>query len=94
MIANEEKEHLKKSFSVYELFYYTIVTIVFTSTLLLIIPFVEVYTNGISDVNYIVPAFAYIIVIAEMVWSLRQPYNELVKSSGHFKQTQLVHGWK
>lgn len=89
MIANGEKDHLKKSFSVYELFYFTIVTIIYTATLLLIIPFIQVYTKGITDVNYIVPAFAYIIVIAEMIWSLRQPYNELVKAAGHFKQTQV-----
>lgn len=89
MIANDEKEHLRKSFSVYELFYFTIVTVVFTATLLLIIPFVCVYTKGITDANYIVPVFAYIIVIAEMIWSFRQPYNELVKAAGHFKQTQL-----
>lgn len=89
MIANEEKEHLRKSFSVYELFYFTVVTIIFTSTLILIVPFVQVYTNGITDVNYIVPTFAYIMVIAEMIWSLRQPYNELIKAAGHFKQTQI-----
>ena len=76
MIANGEKEHLKKSFNVYELFYFSVITIIYTATLLLIIPFVQVYTNGITDTNYIVPAFAYIIVIAEMIWSLRQPYNE------------------
>ena len=89
MIANGEKEHLKKSFNVYELFYFSVITIIYTATLLLIIPFVQVYTNGITDTNYIVPAFAYIIVIAEMIWSLRQPYNELVKAAGHFKQTQI-----
>ena len=87
MIAKNEKVALNHSFKIYELFYTTIATIVFTTTLLVILPFVAVYTNGITDANYYRPTFAYLFVISEFLWAIRQPYNDLVKTAGHFKET-------
>ena len=88
MYVKNEKENLNKSFKNFEFFYYTIVTIIFTCTLCLIIPFVSVYTRGISDINYIRPIFAILIVSAEYMWAIRLPYNSLVLAVGHFKETQ------
>lgn len=89
MIAKGEKENLNKSFKIYECLYFSVATIVFSCTLFLITPFVRIYTKGITDVNYIRPSFAVLMVIAELLCIIRQPYNDLVKVSGHFKQTQI-----
>jgi len=89
MIANDEAENLNKKFNLYEIIYFIICTIIFTATIILITPFVSVYTKGIADANYIRYTFGYLIVISEYVWAIRQPYNELVKSSGHFKETRI-----
>lgn len=88
MIARNEKENLNKKFSLYEFIIYTIVTVMFTSAAVLIIPFVKVYTNGITDVNYIRPAFAYIMVAAYAALAIRSPYNILTLAAGHYKQTR------
>ena len=89
MLAKGEHENLNRAYKKYEAYYLTIATIVFSTTLFLIVPFVSIYTKGITDANYIRPAFAYIIVIAEFIWAIRQPYNDLVKVAGHFKQTRV-----
>ena len=89
MIAKGEKEKLSKSFKKYEGYYLTIATIIFASTMFLITPFVGLYTKGITDANYIVPEFAVIMVLAEFVWAIRQPYNDLIKVVGNFKQTRV-----
>ena len=89
MIAKDETDHLQKSFKIYEFFFNTIITIAFTCTFILIIPFVKVYTHGITDYNYILPAFAFIIVSAEFMWAIRQPYNALIKGKGHFRETRV-----
>lgn len=88
MIAKNEKETLNKSFKNYELLYFTIITIFFACTMLLIVPFVKVYTAGIQDVNYSRPVFAFIIVLAEFIFSIRIPYNSLALVAGHFKETK------
>lgn len=89
MLAKGEQSKLNKAFKTYEGYYITIATIIFSSTMFLITPFVSLYTKGITDANYIVPEFAIIIVLAEFVWAIRQPYNDLVKAAGHFKQTRI-----
>lgn len=89
MIANDEKEQLNKSFSAYEVFYYSIITVMYICTMLLIVPFVSIYTKGITDANYIRPIFAYVLVASEYAWSIRLPYSSIVLASGHFKQTRV-----
>lgn len=88
MIARGEKENLNKSFKTYEGFYFTLSTIICISTMLLILPFVSVYTQGITDANYVRPLFAYLIVLAEFMWVIRLPYSSITLAAGHFKETK------
>lgn len=88
MYANNEKENLNKNFKIYEFFYFTMITIVYTCTLCLILPFVQIYTYGITDTNYYRPLFAYLIIISEYIWAIRLPYSSLTLALGHFKETQ------
>ena len=87
MIAKGEQENLNRSFRTYELFYFTLITIVYIITMVMILPFVKVYTSGISDANYYRPAFAILITVAELMWSIRLPYSGITLAAGHFKQT-------
>lgn len=88
MFANNEKEALKSSFSSYEWRFHTIATFVFSLTFLLILPFVKVYTRGITDVSYYAPAFAYILTSAYYMYCLRLPYNIIVLAACRYKETQ------
>lgn len=88
MIANNEKDTLKKSFQTIEWIVHTIVIFIFTIAAITIVPFVSVYTRGIRDANYITPMFALILVLAYAVQCLRIPYFRIIKAAGHFKETQ------
>lgn len=88
MLAKGEKEELDKSFDKIEWFLHTLVTLAFSITVVLIIPFVRIYTAEITDTEYIVPVFAYLITLAQAAYCLRLPYNIMVLAAGHYKQTQ------
>ena len=88
MIAKGEKETLNNSFRIYELFYFTLITIVYTISMVMILPFIKVYTMGITDANYYRPVFAILIILAELVWAIRLPYSEITLAAGHFKETK------
>ena len=88
MLAKNEQKNLCKKFNLYEIIYNMINVIIFSSALVLIVPFVSIYTKNIVDADYIRPTFAALLVISEYIWGIRQPYNELVKASGHFKETK------
>lgn len=89
MIAKNEKEKLNDSFSQYETTMHIVVTFVFTCTAILVTPFVTIYTRGVTDTNYLVPCFGYLISFANMMHCYRVPYNTLIMSAGHYKQTQV-----
>lgn len=88
MFVREEKTKLDETFSVFEWVVHTMVIFSFAVAGVLIIPFVKVYTNGITDANYIVPVFATLTVIANGLYCLRLPYTLMVNAAGHFKETQ------
>lgn len=88
MWAKQELKELKEFFGKFEWILHTGTTLVFGITSILIVPFVEVYTKGITDVNYKQPLFAVLIVAANAGHCLRLPYNIMILAGGHYKQTQ------
>lgn len=88
ILAKEEKETMNKSFECVEWIVHMLVTILFAIAEIMIIPFVKVYTKGVTDINYILPSFGFVLVLAYMIQCLRIPYFIIIKAAGHFKQTQ------
>lgn len=88
MVANGEKDELLDIFKLIEWCTHVGVTVVFTISAILIVPFVSVYTEGITDADYIAPLFGILLVAAYAARCLRIPYFLIVKASTHFKETQ------
>ena len=88
MLAKNETENLRKKFSAYELLYMMVATVLFACTLILITPFVQIYTSGVSDADYVRPLFGCLITLSEFVWAVRLPYSTLTLAAGHFRETR------
>lgn len=88
MLAKDEIEELKVFFARVEWLLHTGTTFVFGCTGVLVIPFVTLYTRGVTDADYVVPLFAVLITLAHAGHCLRLPYNILILAAGHYKQTQ------
>ncbi len=88
MWAKKETEAIERNIGVFELLISCFVSIVFSCTIVLILPFVQLYTEGVTDVNYIQPFYAFIAISAQAFYCLRMPYLTLVQAAGHYKQTR------
>lgn len=86
--ANDDADSFKRQFETFEYKMHLFVTFIFSSTALLIVPFIQVYTKGITDVNYIEPSFGMMLSAAWGMYCIRLPYNSAVLAIGHYKQTQ------
>lgn len=86
--AKQELEELKIVFSWTEWIIHTTVVFFFTITAILIVPFVEIFTSGISDADYFQPIFGVTIVLAYAIYCLSLPYLIMILAVGHYKQTQ------
>lgn len=90
MYAKKETDNLNRVFGYYETLISIVSIILFSTTAVMIIPFVQIYTSGINDVNYIIPNFAIIAILAELVYTLRTPYHYMANAANRFKQTRLA----
>lgn len=86
VLASDNQEESNTAFDIYEFGIDFITIFIFACGLVLITPFVKVYTLGINDANYIQHTFGYILVLAEMVYCFRDPYIAVTYTAGHFKQ--------
>ncbi len=88
MYVKKEVEQLNSTFNAFELSIHSFVTLLYSVAGVMIIPFVKVYTKGITDADYIVPLFSVLIVTANAAYCLRMPYYIMIQAAGHFKETQ------
>ena len=88
LYAQNNTSKLHTVYSWTEWIIHTVTTFVFGCTLTLIVPFVLVYTNGVTDANYNQPLFAVLIVLAYASYCFRLPYHIVIKAAVHYKQTQ------
>ena len=89
--AKQEYDRLKQVFGMIEMGLHFATVFLFTCTGILILPFIRVYTDGISDAEYIQPLFAVLIVLAHATQCIKTTYNMVILAGGHFKQVQRCH---
>lgn len=88
MLSKREDKVIEDNFKIFELYMFSVASIFFITAAITIVPFVKVYTAGVTDVNYSRPVFAGIISLATFFSCIRIPYVCLVQAAGHFKQTR------
>ncbi|MEY8483747.1 polysaccharide biosynthesis C-terminal domain-containing protein [Lachnospiraceae bacterium 48-21] len=88
-LAKKNSDEIKSGFDLYEFTIFFVSTFLFASGMSLIVPFVTVYTSGITDADYYQPVFAVLMILAEAVYCLRDPYVSISYAAGHFKQTRI-----
>lgn len=86
--ARRESNELSFFFETVEFIIHVLTLWVFLCTAFLILPFVSIYTDGVTDINYYQPLFAVILTIAYAGHCLRLPYNMMILAAGHYKETQ------
>lgn len=89
LYANDEIKLLNKYFDKIEWIVHTGVIYLHGMAAVLINSFVMIYTRGVEDISYEAPVFSFLLVLASAAYSLRSPYQSMIFSAGHFKQTQI-----
>ena len=82
--GNLKEIHLK--LDLYEYIIFSVVTFLFTVAMLLITPFVMIYTQGVRDADYYQPLFGIVFVMAEALYLLKFPHLNLAYSANKFRE--------
>lgn len=89
--AKQEREALDSYFSYTQWLIHSASLFVWCCTYKLIVPFVLVYTEHMTDVNYNVPVFAALICMAYALFCLRLPFHSMVLAAGQYRNTQNIY---
>lgn len=88
MWMKQEWGNVRKNLRHYEFLIGCFVSVIFSSTFVLILPFIRIYTKAVNDINYILPGYATIVVTAQAFYCFRMPYLTLVQAAGKYKETK------
>lgn len=89
VIAKGELRTLQKAYQEFELVYYMLITWVYSCAMILIMPFIKLYTQGVTDANYDVPVIGALFILSGLLHHIKTPQGTLVLSAGLFKETRI-----
>ena len=81
-------EKLTKIYDVYSLLYAIIIFSIMTVAMIMIGPFVKLYTAGITDIDYMLPYLPELFTVIALFSGVRAVAARLITVSGHAKKTQ------
>lgn len=89
--AKQEHEELNRYFGFMEWLLHGSVLFVWCCTFKLIVPFVLIYTEHMTDTNYDVPVFAALLCIAYGLFCIRILFHNMILAAGDYKNTQNIY---
>ena len=79
---------LNKKYKVYETLVFYVVAVFFSTASIMILPFIKMYTNVVSDVNYIYPSLAILSAVWGAMHSARIPATAVINAAGLYKENR------
>lgn len=88
MWAKGEKTSIKEWLSVFEFVIGFFIVVFFSTAMVMVIPFVKLYTRNVDDIEYTNTLYAAIAIVAQAFFCLRFPYVSLVQAAGKYRETK------
>lgn len=85
--ARNSEGEIKKAFEYYNFFVYNLTTFLNACGIVLLVPFVKLYTLNISDANYDRPVFGIVLLMAYALESYREPYLQMTYTANKYRET-------
>lgn len=88
VIARGEQRILQRAYGEFEYAYYSLISIAYTVAFVMIMPFIRLYTSGVTDIDYDLPVVGFLFVLNGLLYNIKTPQGMLVISAGLFKETK------
>lgn len=89
VIAKEDKSVLQKVYTEFEFAYYSLIAVAYSVAMVMIMPFIRIYTSGIMDISYDIPIIGFLVVLNGILYNIKTPQGMLIHSAGLFKETKI-----
>lgn len=89
MIAKGEYEALHSAYEKYKCMLTFLTITLFGATAILIVPFIKIYTSGVTDAEYSQPLFALLMILGEAINCLILPCFNMTIAANKLKESQM-----
>lgn len=88
VISKGEYTLLKRVLGEFEVGCYAIISVMFGAAAILFMPFITIYTSGMTDANYIQPLIAVFLLANTFFAVIKNPLSAMIQAAGHYKSTR------
>jgi hypothetical protein len=85
---SKDRNQFIRLFDMYELYSITIYSMLFTILYMFMLPFLRLYTDGVTDINYINTWYNILFCAVFLLSNLRAPAQTVITVAGHFEKTK------
>lgn len=85
---NTDRQRFLRLLDTYEIFNMTLTFSLFCIANIFILPFMQLYTSGVSDISYIDKYLPYLFIAVQLLSNGRNSSSYVINYAGHFQQTQ------
>jgi hypothetical protein len=89
VIARKETAKLQSLVKEFEVIYYFLLSVAYSVTMIMILPFVRLYTGNVTDAVYTIPSVAFLFVLSGFCYCMKTPQSVLVIAAGKYKETRV-----
>ena len=83
-----EGKRINKTYEIFDYVVAVIISIVFSITAVMLLPFVKLYTNVVDDINYIHPLYAILMSIWGALYAYRIPVTAVINAAGIYRENR------
>ncbi|MEG1775885.1 MAG: hypothetical protein RR367_05235, partial [Clostridia bacterium] len=88
LLISETKSVFQRAYRDFECLYHMANTILFGVAAVLIVPFVNLYTHGVTDVNYNVPLLGLLMIAEALANQCKMPMDLMISATGKFREVR------
>lgn len=78
-----------KTYDLYDYIVSYVITVVFSTTVIMILPFVQIYTSVVNDINYINASYSVLFCIWAAIYSYRIPVTAVVNAAAIYTKNRM-----
>ena len=88
LIVRGHKEKFQQAYRDFEYLYLAVTSILFSVAAIMIVPFVVLYTDKITDANYSAPLIGMMVVLEAITDHAKMPMDLMITAAGKFRETR------
>ena len=88
-LSLSQGKDIDSAYKIYDFIVSIVIAVVFSTMAVMLIPFINLYTSVVDDVNYIYPLYGVLISVWAALYSYRIPLTAIINAAGIYRENRI-----